>query len=155
VNRTVNYGTLNRYDAVHRGVNYSNVRRNNIDVHNTTVMKNDRPVVNNKVIQRNVNTTDSRMDSYRGHAAEAQKPSSPQGNRPAYQPALQQHERPESPAFGGKSGGFDPRKESQRGQASRTEMSRPAPNRTQSSRPQPASKPSSQLGSKGHDGRPK
>jgi hypothetical protein len=153
VNRTVNYGNLNRYDAIHRGVNYGNVRRNNIDVHNTPIINNNRTVVNNKIIQRNINTNDSRMDSYRGHAAELQ-PIRPEGNRPTYQPPPQHQERLESPVFGGNRGGFDARRESQRGQASRTEMSRPAASRTQSSRPQPAFKPSSQPGSKGRDGRP-
>lgn len=153
VNRTVNYGNLNRYDAIHRGVNYGNVRRNNIDVHNTPIINNNRTVVNNKIIQRNINTNDSRMDSYRGHGAEPQ-PIRPEGNRPTYQPPSQHQERLESPAFGGNRGGFDARRESQRGQASRTEMSRPAASRTQSSRPQPAFKPSSQPGSKGRDGRP-
>ncbi|MFI5181145.1 MAG: DUF3300 domain-containing protein [Thermoanaerobaculia bacterium] len=155
VNRTVNYSTLNRYDAVHHGVNYGNVRRRDVDVHNTTVVNGNRTVVNNKVIQRNMNTNDWRMDSYRGHGAEPQKSARPEGNRPTVQPAAQQHERPESPAFGGKNVGFDPRRESQRGQASRAEMSRPAPNRAQGSRSAPVSKPPGQPGGKGHDGRPK
>jgi len=168
VNRTVNYNNLNRYDAVHRGVNYSNVRRNNIDVRSTTVVNNNRTVVNNKIIQRNINTNDSRIDAYRGHGAAPQQQSRPEPNRPAvnrptYQPPPQRQERPESPAFGGNRGGFDARAESQRGQASRTEMSRPAPSRTemsrpapsrtQSPRPEPASKPSSQPDSHGREGR--
>ena len=160
VNRTVNYNNLNRYDAVHRGVNYGNVRRGNIDVRNTTVINNNRPVVNNKIIQRNINTNDSRIDAYRGHGAAPQRqyrpePNRPAVNRPTYQPPPQRQERPESPAFGGNRGGFDARRESQRGQASRTEMSRPAPtpSRTQTARPAPASKPSSQPESRDRGGR--
>lgn len=155
VNRRVNYSNLNRFDAVHRGVDYGNVRRNNIDVHNTTVIDRNRTVVNNKIIQRNINTHDSRMDSYRGRGAEPQKAYRPEGNRPTYQPPSQHQDGPESPAFGGKSGGFDAHTESQRGQASRKEMSRVAPSRTQTSRPKPASKPSKEPGSKGRDARPR
>ncbi len=136
VSRTVNYGNLSRYDAIHRGLNYGDVRRRDVDVRNTPVIKSNRTVVNNKIIQRNINTNDARMDSFRGHGA---KP------RPMVQPPPREQERPESPAFGGNRGGFDARRESQRGQASRTEMSRP----------QPAPKPSSQPGAKGRDGRPK
>jgi hypothetical protein len=153
MNRTVNYNNLNRYDAVHRGVNYNNVRVNNTAVRNQTFVNNNRTVVNNKIIQRNINTNDSRIDAYRGRGAAPQQQSRPQANRPTYQPPPQRQQRPESPAFGGNQGGFGARTESQRGQASRTEMSRPAPSRTQTSRPAPASRPSSQPDSRGREGR--
>jgi hypothetical protein len=158
VNRTVNYNNLNRYDTVHRGVSYGNVRRDNIDVRGATAVNDNRTVVNNKIIQRNINTNDSRIDSYRGHGEAPQQqyvpaPNRPEVNRPTYQPPPQRQARPESPAFGGNQGGFDARRESQRGQTSRTEMSRPAPSRTQSPRPEPASKPSSQPDSHGREGR--
>lgn len=126
VRRTLNYNNLNRYDAVHRGVNYGNIRRGHQDVRNTMV-------ITNKVIQRNINVNESRMNTYRGRGGQV--------------------ERPASPAFGGNRGGFEPRRESQRGQASRTEMSRPAASRTQSPRPQPAPKPTRQQDSHERDGR--
>ncbi len=158
VNRPVNYNNLNRYDSVHRGVNYGNVRRNNIDVRSATVVNDSRTMVNNKIIQRNINTNDSRIDSYRGRGAEPQQQyrpeaNRPEANRPTVQPPPRQQERVESPAFGGNRSGFDPRRESQRGQASRTEMSRPAQNWTQSARPQPASRSTSQPESRGRDER--
>jgi len=157
VNRAVNYNNLNRYNAVHRGVNYGNVRRNNIDVRGGVVFNNNRAVVNNKIIQRNINTNDSRIDAFRGRGEEPRQqnrpgPNRPEVNRPAFQPP-QRQERPESPAFGGNRSGFDARRESQRGQASRTEVSRPAPSRTETSRPAPASKSSSQQESNDRGGR--
>jgi hypothetical protein len=160
VNRRVNYNNLNRYDAVHRGVNYGNVRRGNVDVRNTTIINNNRPMMNNKVIQRNFNTNDARIDAYRGRGEARQQqvrpePNRPAINRPAYQPPPQRQQRAESPAFGGNQGGFGARQESQRGQASRTQMSRPAPaaTRAQSPRSQPESRPSSQPDSRKREGR--
>jgi hypothetical protein len=145
VNRTVNYGNLNRFNGVHREVNYNNVRVNRTVVRNETFINNNRPVVNNKVIQRNINGNDSRIDAYRGRG-EVPQQQRPAPNRPAYQAPPRQQERPQSPAFGGNQGGFGARAESQRGQASRTEMSRPAPaaSRVQNARPQPESRPSNQ-----------
>ena len=159
VNRAVNYNNLNRYNAVHRGVNYGNVRRNNIDVRGGGGVNSNRTVVNNKIIQRNINVNDSRIDSYRGRDAAPRQeyrpePNRPGANRPNFQPPPQRQERPESPAFGGNRGGFDARRESQRGQASRTEVSRPAPaSRVQSPRSEPASKSSSQPDSRDRGGR--
>jgi hypothetical protein len=88
VNRNVNYG--NRYGGVHD---------------NSRVVVNNNRVVENKVIERNINVGDPRIDAYRGH----QPP-------PAH-----------NPAFGGNHGGFDERAASQRGQQSRAEAGRPAP----------------------------
>jgi hypothetical protein len=147
VNRRVNYNNLNRYDAVHRGVNYGNVRRG------ATVINNNRPVVNNKIIQRNINTNDSRIDAYRGRGEQPRQQVRPEANRPTFQPQPQRQERAESPAFGGNRGGFGARVESQRGQASRTEMSRPAASRVQTSRPAPASRDSSKPESRDRGGR--
>lgn len=153
VNRRVNYNNLDRFDTVHRGVNFNNVRRGNVGVRNTTIINNNRTVVNNKVIQRNINTRDSRLDSFRGRVEAPRQQGRPEVNRPAFQP--QRQERPESPAFGANRGGFGARVESQRGQASRTEMSRPAPaaSRVQTSRPAPAARPSKQPESRDRGGK--
>ncbi|MGC9971570.1 MAG: DUF3300 domain-containing protein [Bryobacteraceae bacterium] len=151
MNRTVNYNNLNRYNGVHREGNFNNVRVNRTVVRNQTFVNNNRAVVNNKIIQRNINTNDSRIDAYRGRGEAPRQQVRPEPNRPAFQP--QRQERAESPAFGGNRGGFGARVESQRGQASRTEMSRPAPSRTETSRPAPASKSSNQPQSHDRGGR--
>lgn len=161
VNRNVNYESLNRYHSVHREVVYNNVRINNYNRtvvdNNRTVYNNNQPAVQNKVIERNINTNDTRIDSYRGRQPQAWQTSQPQTNRPEFNrqetvrpevnqpqvnrpefnrqngnaPAVQtqswQHERPENLTFGGNRGGFDPHQASQRGQESRAEAIRPAP----------------------------
>jgi len=162
VNRSVNYNSLNRYQSVHRDVHYDNIRVNNYNrtvIDNRTVVNNNRTVINNnrpvenKIIERNINVNDQRIDSYRGHQPQAwQQPgrpeanrpevNQPQGNRPEFnqpvnrpqintqqpnRPEVRTPERPDNSAFGGNRGGFDPRASSQRGQASRTEAARPAP----------------------------
>jgi uncharacterized protein DUF3300 len=94
VQRNVNYNNLNRYSSVHRDVNYSNAGRNNKGVPAN-------PSAGNKVIRRNVDVTDPRIDTYRGHAR-AQQPAT-QVNRPPPAaptrpaPATKQEERPPSP----------------------------------------------------------
>ena len=62
--------------------------------------------VPNKTIQRNMDTTDPRINANRGR-------------QPIQQPQAQQTSRPPSPVYGGNRSGFDPRATSQRGQASR------------------------------------
>ncbi len=138
VNRTVNYGALNRYDAVHRNVNFNNVRASNTVINNRTNMN-----VNNKIIQRNINTNDQRINAYRGHGPgqqpvnqpvyqppqqfarpnqpEISRPpvTRPEMNRPAYQPPPQNFARTNNSAFGGNSSAFGARAASLRGQASR------------------------------------
>ena len=95
VQRRVDYGNLNRFNAVHRSVTYGRVRP---ERRNTVV-------VTNKVIQRNVVVDRSRMDTFRGRGAQVQ--------------------RHDNPVFGGDRSGFDARRESQRGQASRQQMMPP------------------------------
>jgi len=73
VQRSVNYNNLNRYSSVHRDVNYNNVGRNNKGIPVN-------PSASNKIIRRNVDVTDPRIDTYRGHAR-AQQPAE-QANRP-------------------------------------------------------------------------
>lgn len=112
VNRTVNYTALNRYQAVHGNVNYGNIRvNNNVVNYNRTVVQ---APVTNKVIERNINVNDSRIDAYRGHQGQ-----------PQAQPQPQAPSRPDNTAFGGNRGGFNAQAASQRGQQSR---SAPPPN---------------------------
>ena len=114
--RTINYGSLTRYDSVHRDVQYgrTNSAGNSASTNN----------VDNKIIQRNGNVNDARIDSYRGRAPD--QPDMTQGvpSRPAAPPVT---ERTGNPAFGGNRGNFNAKASSQRGQSSRAQASHPAP----------------------------
>jgi uncharacterized protein DUF3300 len=92
VQRSVNYNNLTRYTSVHRDVDYRNAGRNNKGAPAS-------PSAGNKVIRRNVDVTDPRIDTYRGHPP-AQQPAT-QPNRPATParpaPATKQEERTPSP----------------------------------------------------------
>lgn len=146
VNRTVNYTNINRYNSVHRDVNFGNHARGA-----PAPNPNYRPA--NQNIDRNINTRDPRLDQYRGHAKQpqlAQPGARPQVNRPGAEvairaatqaerpaaqgnqpsrPARPQANQPASPAaqpqsqlphaFGRGEGGFPARQQSQRGQESR------------------------------------
>jgi hypothetical protein len=74
INRQVNYNTLDRYHSVHRDVHYDNVRGNNRD---RGPFDNNRPS-QNKIIDRNINTHDQRIDDYRGRQQQGWR----QENRP-------------------------------------------------------------------------
>lgn len=74
VQRRVNYVNLNRYSSIHRNVNYNNVGRSNKSIPAS-------PTAGNKIIRRNMDVTDPRIDTYRGHAR-AQQPVT-QESRPA------------------------------------------------------------------------
>jgi len=93
VQRSVNYNNLSRYSSVHRDVDYSNAGRNNKGVPAN-------PSAGNKVIRRNIDVTDPKIDSYRGHrptqqpATQANKPPPATPTRPA--PSTKQEERPPS-----------------------------------------------------------
>ncbi len=142
VNRTVNYNTLDRYHSVHRDVHYDNVRGHD----QNRALYNDHRPVQNKIIDRNINTNDGRIDAYRGHQPQGWRqenrppePNQPRpqvNNPPPNRPEVRPAERDNS-AFGGNRGGFDPHAASQRGQDSRNEVRRPAPQ----SRPAPPPKP--------------
>ena len=82
VSQKVNYGNLNRYSSVHRDVNYNNVARNN-----KAIPAN--PNAGNKVIRRNVDVTDPRIDTYRGH---------PQAQQPAARASIPPPAAPTEPA---------------------------------------------------------
>jgi Protein of unknown function (DUF3300) len=148
VNRTVNVSNINRYNGVHREVTFNNAGR-------AQTAAPERNPVNNRVIDRNINTGNPRLDQFRGRASQPAPPrAAPQTYRPApepaarppqvspaptpprpYRPAEQPRARPQAPpapalsprAFGPSEGTFSPRVASQRGQASRQAASRPAP----------------------------
>jgi hypothetical protein len=106
VQRNVNYRALGRYDDVHRGANFDNFR---------TVARGaggappspDRAAFQNKILARNINTNDPRLNEYRGHVSQVHVP--------------------EASAFSPAHGGFDTHAASQRGQASRALAQPPRP----------------------------
>jgi hypothetical protein len=146
--RTINYASLNRYHAVHQDVDFGAAEGGKAAPAGAPV--------NNKIIERNVNANDARIDSFRGRPeqptatdrAEAGHSTAPIGaternrseSRPAPQPAPRAPERPAQPAFGGNRSAINPVAASNRGQASRAAMARPAP------APHPSSPPASRGG---------
>jgi len=175
INNTVNYNNLNCYSGVHRNVTYNNVaaavRVNAINPANRGNVgppaRLNNPIVVNKIIQRNVNTNDPRIDAYRGRqpvtaqplpsaTAPARTVAPPETRaraprteavRPAPMPVVRSAPRPPSPVFGGNRSGFDPQAASQRGQASRMSASQSrtvAPSRPKAgNQSRPASPPPS------------
>jgi hypothetical protein len=177
VRRNVNYYNLNRYNSVHRNVNFDNRARNrNIYKPN--------PRVNNKVIERNIDTGNPQLDRYRGYERPGRaappsgraapqppaRPAPPPAARPAPQPPArpaQPSARPTAPAqvrpqpqpkaqpqprqpgaFNRGAATFPPRAASQRGQTSRSQAQKPARSApSRSKAPQP--KPSQQQRPKG------
>jgi hypothetical protein len=180
VNRTVDVTNINRYNYIHKNVTYNNVQVNNTRINNRAgngggynnrpggrpgndvrpIVNN--PGVNNKIIDRNIDRNNPRIDQNRGrdnnvrndrppnqqeHTLPAQQqqqrraPQQPQ--RPTPQQQRPQQNLPQSrPApqpgphtFGRNEGNFDPRTTSQRGQASRQQQ--PAPPKAAPSRPTP------------------
>ena len=163
IGRTVNYGNINRYNSVHRNVDFDNHARNA-----PPPKPNYRPTNHN--IDRNINTRDPRLDQYRGHenqqrpgqpgertrydrpaaqganspATQAARPASQanQRNQPR-QPARPQANQPPSAAaqsqsqpahaFGRGEGGFPAQQASKRGKESRASKSN-APARPAQSR---------------------
>jgi hypothetical protein len=191
VNRTVNVNNINRYNYVHKDVNYRNVEANNNRANRVSSGNNgrrgngpgnlasngrpgdspggnNRPGANNKIIYRNIDRNNPRIDQYRGrdnNARNDRPPTTPQRpmpgpaqrveNRPSFQqsPTRQQSQQPQArqapqsqttrPAphtFSPNEGNFDPRAASQRGQASRQQSApqRSAPQPREQSRPAPA-----------------
>jgi hypothetical protein len=189
VNRTVNVNNINQYNSVHKNVNYNNVQVNNnraTRVNNVNSGRpvntpanngynnrpnnnsggNNRPAATNKIIDRNIDRSNSQVDQYRGRdnnnrndrpPAAQQRPtptpsqpaqnrpnSQPQQNRPQAQqpqarPAPQsQMTRPTPHTFNPNEAHFDPRATSQRGQTSRQQAAQPKP--AASPRPAPQTK---------------
>jgi hypothetical protein len=114
VDRPVDYRELNRYNDIHRKTDFDRFRgfsrTTTYAPHDSReVVHND--VIHNKVIVRNFNTNDPRLNEFRGHVP---------------QPPSVVH-APETPAFTPVHGGFDPRVTSQRGQVSRALVKPPPP----------------------------
>ncbi|HEY1525379.1 MAG TPA: DUF3300 domain-containing protein [Candidatus Angelobacter sp.] len=84
-NRRVNYAALNRYNTVHRDVDYNNVRRQRRGGAGPSPVQsrpgNDQR--DNKIIRRNMDPSDPRIDANRGHS---------QGTQP--QPQVRQPDIP-------------------------------------------------------------
>lgn len=116
--RAVNYGSLARYNTVHRDVNYGSGRV-------TAGIGGAAPTVNNKIIRRNTNVGDPRIEQYRGRAADPRSFTQPETDRAAS--AQRAPEPAGNSAFGATRGSFDARRSAQRGQSSRSEAARPAP----------------------------
>jgi hypothetical protein len=190
VNRTVNVNNINRYDSVHKNVNYNNVQANNDRANRVNNRNNgragnapgnygssgrpgnspggnNRPGVNNKIIDRNIDRNNPQINQYRGRdnnpnnnrppaTPQRTMPTPPQRtdnrqnqqqpqNRPQYQqPQVRQAPqsqmtRPTPHTFSPSEGNFNPRAASQRGQASRQQpaQQRSAPQPRAQSRPAP------------------
>jgi Protein of unknown function (DUF3300) len=166
--RNINFYNLNRFNAIHRDTSFdSRARRSNVYRPN--------PNINNRMIQRNIETGNPQLNRYRGYQQPAQPQAQPQPQyRPPPQPQQQRQQapagerRPAQPqpqarpqpqpqpqyrpqpqqqpgAFGRGDGTFNPREASQRGQSSR-EAARPAPRQQPQARPQPRPAPSRPAG---------
>ena len=99
----VNYGDLTRYNSVHQDVEYGSTRIN-AGVSGAAPPNN----VNNKIIQRNSNVDDARIDLNRGRALDQPVAGQPEPNR------------------GGNRGSFDAKLSSQHGPSSRAQATHPA-----------------------------
>ncbi len=164
INRNVNVNNINRYNYVHRNVNYNNIRDNNVRLNRTNNVRVDerpgRPPVNNKIINRNIDTGNPRLDQHRGRegapspgrpsrAQQQQPPARPAPTAPARpvptppaaRPAPAPAPRPVPHVYGRTEGNFDPRASSQRGQSSRQQMSQPRPAPRPAPQPRAQSKP--------------
>ena len=140
IRQHVNYTNLNRYNSVHREINYNNlIRDKRADIGNANA--------GNKIIRRNLDVTDPRLGTYHGRAP-AEEPAvrekrpppaqtkpqpvpapstrPPEKVRPpAPQPAPRDIHRPPNTVFGGSGSALDPRDASQRGRESRAGASQP------------------------------
>ena len=95
VNRNVNVNNIRRYDSIHRNTDYRNVQVNNDRVNRMNNVRPanrpPRPPVDNRNLNRNMDTTNPRIDQYRGH--ERVRP----GGRPPEVPRTQPQGKPETP----------------------------------------------------------
>jgi hypothetical protein len=181
INRQVNVNNINRYNSVHRDVKYDNIQKNNMRVDRNGGFGGNRPGnngnygrpaggspgenrsgVNNKIIDRNIDRGNPRIDQYRGrdnnnnynnNVRNDRPPNTVQQNRPTpgsnndmrYQnrnPGQIQGRPPVQPSinngphtFNKNESHFDPHVTSQRGQDSRQQAARPQPP------PHPAAQP--------------
>jgi hypothetical protein len=125
MDRNVNYVTLNRYNSIHRNVTYDRVRGNRDPrIESRTI--DSRTQRGNAIINRNMNTSDPRLDRFRGRDDRARPgtavrtaPDPTRASRP------ERTSPPDRHAYGRSEGGFDPSVTSRRGQASREAARRP------------------------------
>jgi hypothetical protein len=87
--RRLNYGALNRYNSIHRDVDYSHVRRE--AGARPAPAPPAQPNRDNKIIRRNIDPNDPRIDANRGRGPLPQ----PQARQP--EPPRPEARRPESP----------------------------------------------------------
>jgi hypothetical protein len=150
INRTVNVNNINRYNSVHKNVDYNNIQANNNRanrVNNNNGGRpgnargnygnngrsdnspggNNRPGVNNKIIDRNIDRNNPQIDQYRGRDNNARNDRPPSGqqrtppaqpqrtdNRPTPQQPQQPQNRPQYQQPQGR-------------QAPQSQMTRPTP----------------------------
>jgi uncharacterized membrane protein YgcG len=115
--RPVNYANLTRYNSVHPTATYGNARTNSAVSAANSVPPADN--VNNKIIERNTNVDDPRIDLFRGRALVAPPVSRAEPERTAPSES--------SGAFGGQRSKIDEKASSQRGKSSRASRPAPAP----------------------------
>jgi hypothetical protein len=122
INRTVNVANINRFNYVHKNVTFNNVvRQNNFQAAserlNNRMQNNNPPQVNNRILNRNIDVANARINEFRGREVQ-------NANRPPAQ--VESHPGPEAGvrAFGRPEGSFNARVSSQRGQDSRQQMNR-------------------------------
>jgi hypothetical protein len=186
INRQVNVNNLNRYNSVHRDVRYDNVQKNNMRVdrgggpggnrpgNNGTYGRpgggspgENRSGVNNKIIDRNIDRGNPRIDQYRGrdnNNVGNRPPNTVQQNRSTpgnnsdmrYQnrnpgqtqgrPPVQTSINNGPHTFNKNESHFDPHVTSQRGQDSRQQAARPQPPPHPAAQPRAENRPASHGG---------
>lgn len=173
--RNVNVNNIDRYNFIHRDVRYKNIQDHNARLDRANRVRPPegpgRAPLNNKTINRNIDTTNPRLDRYRGREGAArpsgppptaqpqprpgaQPQPAPPAAAPPTQPRAPHTVRPAPPAtrlapesrpaprvFAKPDGNFDPRAASQRGQSSRQQMSRPSPAPRPAPQPKAESRP--------------
>jgi hypothetical protein len=180
INRTVNVNNINRYNSIHRDVRYDNVQKNNMRVNRNVGSEGNRPGnygrpggipagenrpgANNKIIDRNIDRGNPRIDQYRGrdnnnnnnNIRNDRPPNVTPQNRPVPEktndmrfqnrtpgqppgrPAVQPSVNGGPHTFNRNENNFDPRVTSQRGQASRQQAVRPQFQPAARTAPQPS-----------------
>lgn len=158
VRRPVNVENVNRFNSVHRNVIFTRRGAPGNRSMPPNAEPNRRPnPVNNRVIQRNINTNNPRLNQFRGwQNAPRQAPAQtapparepvrtarpmPARERPVQMQPPRQTERSRTNAFDRSGGSFNPRTTSERGRSSRAQenVRRVTPSRP-AARPQPQPK---------------
>lgn len=176
--RTVNVNNISRYNSVHRDVRYNNVQNNNARFNRNgrpggggqgdLGRQGNRPAgdyrqgENNRIIDRNIDRSNPRIDQYRGRENNNIRNDRQQNSGGQYRPSpgnndnlrnqnrapRQSQAQPAPPAvsngphtFNKNESHFDPRVTSQRGQASRQQAARPQTSARPPARPRSEGKP--------------